>query len=124
VAVAINIRGIGLEVGSGRGFRASGPQSERATSDWVALLCLDYLISAALPALNVVLRVETYGFTIAARDCDDIRILILDGLKQRLGCSPEAVKRSVVMAGNVDVGFVGAHVLQCSLRRESVQERD
>ena len=123
--MAINLRGIGLKVGSGvRVSRVRPAVREGNKRLGRPYYALTILLSAALPALDVVLRVETYGFTIAARDCDDIRILILDGLKQRLGCSPEAVKRSVVMAGNVDVGFVGAHVLQCSLRRESVQERD
>ena len=88
-----------------------------------ALLCLNYLISAALPTLEIIFRVETYGFAITARDRDDTRVLVLERLEQRFSRPPETVKRSVVMAGDVNVGLISAHVLQCSCRRESVQER-
>jgi hypothetical protein len=75
------------------------------------LLHLDYLMSTTLPPLDAILRVETYRLAIAARDGEDVRILILERLEQRVGGSPQAVKWSVVMGRDVNVGLVRAHVL-------------
>jgi hypothetical protein len=49
---------------------------------------LTYLVSRTLPPLDVIFRVETYRLAIAARDGDDVRILILKRLKQGFGGSP------------------------------------
>ena len=54
------------------------------------------------PSLDVVFRIEAYRFSIAARDGDDIRILILECLKQRLGRSPEPIVVGVMMRRNVE----------------------
>ena len=80
-------------------------------------------MSTTLPSLDVVFSIETYRFSVAARDGDDIRILILQRLKQRLGRSPEAVVVGIMVGGNVNVGLVGPYMLERLLNRESIQER-
>ena len=70
--------------------------------------------------LDVVFRLEAYRFSIAARDGDDVRILILERLKQGFGGSPEPVDWSVMMRRNIDIRFVRAHVLQRALRLPSL----
>ena len=66
-------------------------------------------MSTTLPALDIVFSIETYRFSIAARDGNDIRILILQCLEQRLRGSPQTVERRVVMGRNIDVRLVDVH---------------
>jgi len=75
---------------------------------------LDYLMSTTLPPLDAIFRVETFRLAIAARDGDDVRILILERLKQGFGGSPEPVDWSVMMRRNIDIRFVRS---QCSSAR-------
>ena len=70
---------------------------------------------------DIVLGVEAGRLAIALRHGDDAQVLVLDRLEQRLGRAPEIVERRIVMRRHVDVGLVGAHVLERLCNRLRVE---
>src|SRR6266446_5525781 len=94
--------------------RASSSEAERPKRAVTALVW-GWMSPASPHMRDVRIGVEADRLAVAARHCDEIRVVVLERLEQRLGGAPQraaAADRRIVMRRHVDLGLIEPHVLQ------------